>query len=185
MLSVLGQQTCLIWSIVDKEDYVQITSPHRIHCHFSAILMLKLRNLCKQTNPVSKISATAMRLNRKVIHSERNKANTHYIHIYMYIKCVFSAQCFTDQDSLQGQRVWCTHYIRRKRRHRFGGWFRAVGGIDVCRWVGATDKHMVAILLRIAISGHVEVISDQQQSLDVGSRLWTLHRKEVWDVHAG
>lgn len=68
---------------------------------------------------------------------------------------------------------------------------RDVGGIDACGWVGATDWQCArlaaqkAALLRIAISGHVEVFSNKQQSLDVGSCLRALQGEEVRDVHIG
>lgn len=39
--------------------------------------------------------------------------------------------------------------------------------------------HKKAALLRIALSGHVEFLGDQQQSLDAGSRLGALQGEEV------
>ncbi len=60
--------------------------------------------------------------------------------------------------------------------------------MPVDEWVQQTNtwcQTEKAALLRIAIGGHAEVIGDQQQSFNVGSRLRALQGEEVRDIHIG
>lgn len=82
-------------------------------------------------------------------------------------------------------------YTGWQKRPHFGEWLEVWVETDACGWVGATDKRAEldsekkATLLRIAVGGHVEILRDQQQGLNVGGRLGALQGEEVWDVHAG
>lgn len=63
-----------------------------------------------------------------------------------------------------------------------------VESMPVGEWVQQTNtwcQTQKAVLLRIAISGHVEFIRDQQQCFNVGSCLGALQGQEVRDIHVG
>lgn len=62
-----------------------------------------------------------------------------------------------------------------------------VGAIESRGWDkrAARRRPQEAAPLRIAISGHVEVIGAQQQSLHVGRCLGALQGEEVRDIHVG